>query len=157
MIKMKYKTNEFMKEMNNILEYASGFMEGAQNGKKELFETIGERTKEILDQFKEQDQVDIYSSEMSPIERAIVVNNLSITSLIVQKEAEQLIFILSNGTIIQRKLAEIEGLTNASIENLMDFENMGNGIIWNQIPAADISLKVLIQEELQQKFSLDIA
>jgi hypothetical protein len=112
---------------------------------------------EILDQFKEQDQVDIYSSEMSPIERAIVVNNLSITSLIVQKEAEQLIFILSNGTIIQRKLAEIEGLTNASIENLMDFENMGNGIIWNQIPAADISLKVLIQEELQQKFSLDIA
>lgn len=112
---------------------------------------------EILDQFKDQDQVDIYSSEMSPIERAIVVNNLSITSLIVQKEAEQLIFILSNGTIIQRKLAEIEGLTNASIENLMDFENMGNGIIWNQIPAADISLKVLIQEELQQKFSLDIA
>uniref|UniRef100_UPI004048D7A4 hypothetical protein n=1 Tax=Roseivirga sp. TaxID=1964215 RepID=UPI004048D7A4 len=112
---------------------------------------------EILDQFKEQDQVDIYSSEMSPIERAIVVNNLSITSLIVQKEAEQLIFILSNGTIIQRKLAEIEGLTNASIESLTDFENMGNGIIWNQIPAADISLKVLIQEELQQKFSLDIA
>lgn len=51
MINMKYKTNTFMKEMNNILEYANGFMEGAQNGKRELFETIGERTKEILEQF----------------------------------------------------------------------------------------------------------
>jgi hypothetical protein len=112
---------------------------------------------QILDQFKDQDQVDIYSSGMSLIERAIVVNNLFLTSLIVQKEAEQLIFILSNGTIIQRKLAEINGLTNASVENLKDFENMGNGIIWNRIPAADISLKALIQEELQQKFSLDIA
>jgi hypothetical protein len=99
---------------------------------------------QILDQFKDQDQVDIYSSGMSLIEMAIVVNSLSITSLIIQKEAEQLTFILSNGTIIQRKLAEIEGLTNASVENLKDFENQGNGIIWNQIPAADISLKALI-------------
>lgn len=51
MINIKYKTNDFMKEMNNILNYSSGFMEGAQNGKKELFETIGEKTKEILNQF----------------------------------------------------------------------------------------------------------
>jgi hypothetical protein len=51
MINMKYNTNSFMKEMNNILDYANGFMEGAQNGKKELFETIGEKTKEILNEF----------------------------------------------------------------------------------------------------------
>jgi len=50
MINMKYNTNSFMKEMNNILDYANGFMEGAQNGKKELFETIGEKTKEILNE-----------------------------------------------------------------------------------------------------------
>ena len=51
MINLKYRTNDFMKEMNNILAYANGFMEGAQNGKRELLETIGERTKEILEQF----------------------------------------------------------------------------------------------------------
>ena len=51
MINMKYNTNSFMKEMNNVLDYANGFMEGAQNGKKELFETIGEKTKEILNEF----------------------------------------------------------------------------------------------------------
>jgi len=51
MINLKYRTNDFMKEINNILAYANGFMEGAQGGKRELLETIGERTKEILEQF----------------------------------------------------------------------------------------------------------
>ena len=51
MINVKYRTNDFIKEMNNIISYANGFMEGAQAGKKELFETIGQRTKEILNQF----------------------------------------------------------------------------------------------------------
>jgi hypothetical protein len=51
MINIKYKTNDFMKDMNNLLEYANGFMEGAQAGKKELLETIGKRTVEILDDF----------------------------------------------------------------------------------------------------------
>jgi len=51
MINVKYRTNDFIKEMNNIISYANGFMDGAQAGKKELFETIGQRTKEILNQF----------------------------------------------------------------------------------------------------------
>jgi hypothetical protein len=51
MINIKYRTNDFMKEMNSIVNYANGFMEGAQAGKRELLETIGERTTEILNQF----------------------------------------------------------------------------------------------------------
>jgi hypothetical protein len=51
MINLKYRTNDFMKEMDNIVKYANGFMEGAQAGKKELLETIGERTLEILNEF----------------------------------------------------------------------------------------------------------
>ena len=51
MINLKYKTNDFMKDMNNLLEYTNGFLEGAQAGKKELLETIGKRTVEILDEF----------------------------------------------------------------------------------------------------------
>jgi len=51
MINLKYRTNDFMKDMNNLVNYANGFMEGAQAGKKELLETIGKRTLEILDEF----------------------------------------------------------------------------------------------------------
>lgn len=51
MINLKYKANDFMKDMNNLLEYTNGFLEGAQAGKKELLETIGKRTVEILDEF----------------------------------------------------------------------------------------------------------
>lgn len=51
MIKVKFKSNDFMKEMNSIVDYATGFLDGAQAGKTELLETVGLRTKEILEQF----------------------------------------------------------------------------------------------------------
>ena len=51
MISVRYDSGDFMKEINNILGYASGFIEGAQVGKKELLETIGSRTKEFLNDF----------------------------------------------------------------------------------------------------------
>jgi hypothetical protein len=51
MINLKYRTDDFMKNMNNLVNYANGFMEGAQAGKKELLETVGKRTVEILDEF----------------------------------------------------------------------------------------------------------
>ena len=51
MIKVKFKTTDFMKEMDSIVQYANGFMDGAQAGKKQLLETIGAKTKEILESF----------------------------------------------------------------------------------------------------------
>lgn len=51
MINVQYLTNDFMKEMNSILNYANGFMDGANAGKRELLETIGQKTTEILNQF----------------------------------------------------------------------------------------------------------
>jgi hypothetical protein len=51
MISVQYLTNDFMKEMNSILNYANGFMDGANAGKRELLETIGQKTTEILNQF----------------------------------------------------------------------------------------------------------
>lgn len=51
MISVQYLTNDFMKEMNGILNYANGFMDGANAGKRELLETIGQKTTEILNQF----------------------------------------------------------------------------------------------------------
>lgn len=51
MINIKYRTNDFMKDMDNLVKYTNGFLDGAQAGKKELLETIGKRTVEILDEF----------------------------------------------------------------------------------------------------------
>jgi hypothetical protein len=51
LLKVKFQTDKFNKEMNSILNYASGFLDGAQAGKKELMQTIGEKTTEYLDAF----------------------------------------------------------------------------------------------------------
>jgi len=51
MIQVKYRSNDFMKDMNSVVQYASGFLEGAKDGKRELLETVGKRTVEILKEF----------------------------------------------------------------------------------------------------------
>jgi len=112
---------------------------------------------EILSNFKENDQVDIYSSKMSPIETAIVFNGLKISNVVIQKENNTILFILNNSTILQRQVNRIKGLSKAGKKQLNNFENMGDGVLWPEIPSADISLKGLIQEELKQKYKLQIA
>jgi len=47
LLKVKFQTDKFNKEMNSILNYASGFLDGAQAGKKELMQTIGEKDHRI--------------------------------------------------------------------------------------------------------------
>lgn len=112
---------------------------------------------EILSRFKDKDHVDIYSSEMSPIETAIVFNGLKINNVIIQKENNTILFVLNNSTILQRRLNEIKGLSKASGKHLNNFENMGDGVLWPDIPSADTSLKSLIQEEVARKYKLQIA
>ena len=51
MIDLKFNTNQFAKEMDNIAEYAIGFLEGAQLGRSELMYAIGESTREILEEY----------------------------------------------------------------------------------------------------------
>lgn len=112
---------------------------------------------EILAKFKEEEQVDIFSSEMSPIEKAIVFNGLKISNVIVQKENDTILFVLNNSTILQRQISQIKGLADASEKAVSQYENMGDGVLWSEIPSADISLKSLLQEELRQKYKLQIA
>jgi hypothetical protein len=112
---------------------------------------------EILLGFKENDQVDIYSSQMSPIERSIVFNDLKISNVIIQKDNDAILFILNNSTILHRQISQFKGLSKATISQLNNFENMGDGVLWTEIPSADTSLKSLIQEELHQKYKLEIA
>lgn len=112
---------------------------------------------EILAKFKENEQVDIFSSELSPIEKAIVFNGLKISNVIVQIENDTILFVLNNGTVLQRQISQIKGLAGASEKEISQYENMGDGVLWPDAPIADISLKSLLQEELRQKYKLQIA
>ena len=42
---------KFMREMNNLVAYSHGFIEGAQRGMPMFLATVGEKTKEILEAF----------------------------------------------------------------------------------------------------------
>jgi len=51
LITPKFKSADFMKEMNAVVDYTIGFLEGAQKGKTELLQALGEKTKVILEEF----------------------------------------------------------------------------------------------------------
>lgn len=51
MINIDFNTDEFTKDMNNIAEYAIGFLEGAERGRKDMMWAVGESTREILENF----------------------------------------------------------------------------------------------------------
>jgi hypothetical protein len=51
MIKAKFDAKDFMKKMNNLTEYASGFAEGVQDGKVRFLANFGESLKEVVSEF----------------------------------------------------------------------------------------------------------
>jgi hypothetical protein len=51
MIKATFNTKQFRKDMNNIIDYSVGFLDGVQQGKKKFLENLGESVKEILYNF----------------------------------------------------------------------------------------------------------
>lgn len=51
MIRVKFDSAGFMKDMNNIINYSTGFLEGAQAGKTKLFQALGAETIELMKQF----------------------------------------------------------------------------------------------------------
>lgn len=51
MIKLKFDNKAFKKEMNNIIDYSTGFLEGAEKGKSEFLNNMGADVSEIAAQF----------------------------------------------------------------------------------------------------------
>jgi len=51
MMKSKIDSRKFMKDMNNIMNYSIGFLDGIKLGKNELLNNIGKNTVQILQQF----------------------------------------------------------------------------------------------------------
>jgi hypothetical protein len=50
-MKVSYNTAKFAREMNNIIDYSIGFLEGAQKGKTMFLRNLGENATEIMKEF----------------------------------------------------------------------------------------------------------
>ncbi len=51
MLKLNFNSRQFQKEMNNIMNYSFGFLEGVQRGKKALYAALGPQISEYASQF----------------------------------------------------------------------------------------------------------
>jgi hypothetical protein len=51
MINAKFDSKKFMKDMNNIIEYSFGFLDGVERGKQLFRKNIGEAVKELASEF----------------------------------------------------------------------------------------------------------
>lgn len=51
MIDVKFNDAEFMRDMDNIAEYAIGFLEGVERGRLSMMQAIGESTREVLEEY----------------------------------------------------------------------------------------------------------
>lgn len=51
MIRVKFDSRQFMKDMNNVMNYSSGFLDGIQSGKAMFFHRMGQEAKRFLAEF----------------------------------------------------------------------------------------------------------
>lgn len=51
MIRIKFDNRKFQKEMSNIIDYSTGFLDGVQIGKKEFLNNLGPEITELASQF----------------------------------------------------------------------------------------------------------
>jgi hypothetical protein len=51
MIRTRFNTTKFTKDMNNIVKYSEGFLDGVQKGKVVFFKGLGLKTVELLKQY----------------------------------------------------------------------------------------------------------
>ena len=50
-MRVKTDTSKFMKDMQNVIDYSIGFIDGAKSGHKKMLQNLGEKTLEILNAY----------------------------------------------------------------------------------------------------------
>ncbi len=81
-----------------------------------------------------------------PIDLLIFEKGIKIKNLFIDKDADTLILLLTNGKILKSKLSNIAELSNANQEQLNTFRIIGGGIgiEWEELEV-DLSLKGFIK------------
>ena len=51
MITLRFDSKSFNKKMSNVINYSTGFVDGVQMGKKELFENLGPEVVQMASNF----------------------------------------------------------------------------------------------------------
>lgn len=50
-MRVEYNTKQFMKDMNNVINYSFGFLDGAKAGKRVFLDNLGKATIEVMKQY----------------------------------------------------------------------------------------------------------
>jgi len=111
--------------------------------------SISQSTIEFLKSLEskvEEENVD-YQVYQDELDRIIHKQNLLIQNLFIDKSVDLMLIVLNSRKVIKRRISDFKELEKASIEELMDFKNDGEGIHWAALDY-DLSLKGFLEYEL---------
>jgi hypothetical protein len=80
---------------------------------------------------------------VDPIDRLIFEQGLKIKSVWIDKDLDLMVVLLNNRKIIQRALSVFRTLSQASLPDVLNFENDGFGIHWDE----DLSLRGFLKTD----------
>jgi Protein of unknown function (DUF2442) len=88
------------------------------------------------------------------IEQLIYTEGLRIQAVDFHKELDLMLVVLNTKAILQQKISSYPAIANASLQQLMQYELIGNGtgISWLALDE-DLSLKGFLKDELKQAVS----
>ncbi|WKN40835.1 DUF2442 domain-containing protein [Tunicatimonas pelagia] len=82
-----------------------------------------------------------------PLDQLIFEEGLRIKQVWFDQSLDLIVVLLNNKKILKRPLSDFERLSNATEEQLLNFENDGIGIFWSEIDE-DLSLRGFLKYEL---------
>ena len=129
MIIVKFDSNGmFFRQMNNLVEYSAGFLEGIEKGKPILFKRLSESTKELLESF-----IDV-NARVNP-ESLHHVYEWYQTGSPAARLFDITCYTKSNGISFQYSFSQSRSVSNGSTEPFYDKANiMENGIPVTIVP-----------------------
>ena len=102
-----------------------------------------------LQNYKDNDIVNIYSSKMDEIDKIIFEDGLRIKAVHFHKDIDLMMVLLNNRMVLKRNISEFELLGKATEEQLQNYEINRTGIHWPELDE-DLSLKSFLNHEMMK-------
>ena len=100
-----------------------------------------------LQNYNDDDIVNIYSSKMDEIDKMIFEDGLKIKAVYFHKDIDLMIILLNSKKVLKRNISEFKLLSNASEKQLQNYEISRTGIHWPELDE-DLSLRSFIKYEM---------
>lgn len=108
----------------------------------------------VLEQYKDDEIVNIYSSEMDEINKMIIEDGLRIKAVHFHKDLDLMMILLNNKKVLKRSISEFKLLRNATEKQLQKYEISRMGIHWSELDE-DLSLLGFIKYEMLKSIQDD--